>query len=202
MSEIKKEKKTVRKENPKLVLNVNNWAIIPDQNISIDKSLNVVKKKNIHFVLLVDKIINKQLELSVGIYVNDWGVAVRGKVINMWLPPTAIPQIAVTVKNLCFLDNATAEGVIESALALAIAPNCFLKYRPDKYDIEKKPELVLFYKNLKGDISFSEEVDITESVLSIEGYRNSLHQNLVIFEKNKKMDLRGQIDCNLSSFCF
>ena len=54
----------------KINLRVEDRAIIPSKNISIDKSLDIIKKKEIEFVLFVDEIMDavETFTLSIGIY--------------------------------------------------------------------------------------------------------------------------------------
>lgn len=94
----------------------------------------------------------------------------------MSIPSTAFPPVFVTLKKL--LSGSTKQEIIESAIARAIAPDCFLKY---KYSVlSKKSELILSYKEYSGEVRFSKKIDITDLILS-KGY-----EDIIIFEERGK----------------
>lgn len=161
-------------------------ARIPLQNISFEKHSKVKikdlskREARLGFILSVNEmsIDNGISQLLIDIcmdsrYRTDY--LVEG-IVTISIPSTAFPPVFVTLKKL--LSGFTQGEIIESAIARAIAPDCFLEYKCSV--LSKKPELILSYKEYSGEVRFSTEIDITDFILS-KGYKD-----IIIFEERIK----------------
>ena len=120
----------------------------------------------------------------------------KGRVNDVYLPSAVLPQIALSVENLCF-SGYEKETVIKSAIALAIAKDCFLEFRPNnhKEDVRERLELIFSYKRYEGEVRFSDVIDTTIFILSLKGYENpkgyllvdKKYSDVVIFERKTKI---------------